>query len=38
VPYFNIIAWLPFVLMAEVAKAGINGSKATGITLMNTKI
>lgn len=31
-PYFNIIGWLPFVLMAEVAKAGINGAKATGLS------
>ena len=38
VPYFNIIGWLPFVLMAEVAKDGINGAKANGITLMNTEV
>jgi hypothetical protein len=30
VPYFNIAGWLPFVILAEAAKAGINGAKATG--------
>ena len=28
VPYFNIIGWLPFVLMAEVAKAGITAKNS----------
>jgi hypothetical protein len=29
---FGIAGWLPLVILAEAAKAGINGSKATGIT------
>jgi hypothetical protein len=37
VPYFDAACWLPFVILAEAAKGGIKGSKATGITVLNSR-